>query len=318
MVPRDTEVTQPSPFSGHGKRVGEVGETKLIQKVHNLLGTVSPPSPEGIGDDCAVLSPPDSGQLLLTTDPVVYGKHFADDDPPGKVGAKLLKRNLSDIAAMGGQPGPALLALAMGEDLRMEWMAAFVAGLAGACQEYGVHLVGGDITSADEGSFIATLTQTGTASAAISREGADIGSPIYVTGTLGGSLQGKHLDFVPRLPEGQFLASLGNIQSMTDLSDGLAKDLPGLLPSGASASIDSGIVPLHPATNSLEAAFCDGEDYELLFTLEPGTKLKDWPFETPCTKIGEIIQGREGGRLFDSISGDAIEFKKPGYEHFQG
>ena len=93
---------------------------------------------------------------------------------------------------------------------------------------------------------------------------------------LGGALQGKHLDFVPRLEEGQFLATLESLRSMTDLSDGLAKDLPGLLPSGASASIDAELLPLHPAANSQEAAFCDGEDYELLFTLEPGTQLQDF------------------------------------------
>ena len=318
MVSRDTEVARPSPFSSNGQAVGKVGEARLIQKVRDILGTVSPPSPEGIGDDCAVLTPPETGKLLLTTDPVVYGKHFAPADPPGKVGAKLLKRNLSDIAAMGGQPGPALLALAMGEDLQMEWLAAFLAGLAGACQEYGVHLVGGDITSAAEGTFIATLTQTGTATRPVARQGADIGSPIYVTGSLGGSLQGKHLDFVPRLGEGQFLASLDNLRSMTDLSDGMAKDLPGLLPPGSSASMDVGILPLHPAAHSPEAAFCDGEDYELLFTLEPGTLLREWPFETPCTKIGQVVQGREGATLFDSISGAPLDFNKPGYEHFQG
>jgi thiamine-monophosphate kinase len=305
-----------SPFSGSGPIVDDLGEIGLLQTIRSILGDVSPPSPQGIGDDCATFTPPPGEKLLLTTDPVVLGIHFTATDPAAKAGAKLLKRNLSDIASMGGKPGPALLAFAMGPDLQTDWLVAFVEGLATACREYGVPLVGGDITSASQGTFIANLTQTGTASRPVLRRGAKPASPIYVTGSLGGSLQGRHLDFIPRLQEGQFLATLGNLLSMTDLSDGLAKDLSGLLPPGTSASLDTSVIPLSADASSLDAAFCDGEDYELLFTLEPGTLLHDWPFPTQCTKIGEIIQSGEREPLLDSQTGNPLRFNKPGYAHF--
>src|SRR5882672_1126099 len=98
-----------------------------------------------MGDDCAVLETGHTGSLLAKTDGVVYGRHFDDSTPPEAVGAKLLKRNLSDIAAMGGHPGPALIHLLLGGDVSLQWLEGFYRGLAQACQTYGVSLVGGGL-----------------------------------------------------------------------------------------------------------------------------------------------------------------------------
>ena len=91
----------------------QAGEPAILQLIRQHLQEVTNPAPEGIGDDCATWTPPAGETLLLTTDPVVHGIHFDNSHPPESAGAKLLIRYLSDIAAMGGRPGPALLALAI-------------------------------------------------------------------------------------------------------------------------------------------------------------------------------------------------------------
>ena len=307
----------PAIFSQTVTTVGSIGEIALIQQIQEVIGRNSPPPPEGIGDDCAVWTPPENEKILLTVDPLIFGKHFSDNDAPELVGGKLLKRNLSDIAAMGGDPGPALLSLAMGPDVCLDWLMRLITGLAETCEKFRVPLSGGDVAAAEPQTFVATLTQTGTAISPISRMGAELNSPIYVTGTLGGSIHGKHLRFVPRLEEGKWLASQENVLSMTDVSDGLAKDLPALLKRGRQANLDLAEIPVDPFSDGIEGAFCDGEDYELLFTLEPGTQVKDWPFAIPCHKIGHVRKSRGQGTLIDIATGKPLEFFGRGYEHFQ-
>ena len=303
------------PFSQDSPTTGQTGETEILRLIQERLGGASPPAPEGIGDDCATWNPPTDETTLLTADPVIFGQHFDASHAPDLVGAKLLKRNLSDIAAMGGRPGPALLALAMGPDLHLEWLAEFIGGLAAACTTYDVPLAGGDISSAAPGIFIATLTQTGLARRPITRQGAMPGSPILVTGTLGASLTGKHLHFKPRLAEGQWLQNQEPVLSMTDISDGLAKDLPSLLPEGTQAHIDLADLPVDPAADTVQQALCDGEDYELLFTLKPNADLRKWPFDTPLQQIGTVRKGEPGGIIINKATGVPVETEN-GYEHF--
>ena len=303
------------PFGTGAGTTGQAGEAELLARLKDCLRAVTPPTPEGIGDDCATWRPPAGETLLLTTDPVVHGIHFDSSHSPAAVGAKLLKRNLSDIAAMGGRPGPALLALAMGADLRTAWLMPFMEGLAEACVKYAVPLVGGDVTAAADGTFAATLTQTGSATRPIPRTGATVDSTIWVTGRLGGSFaSGRHLSFEPRLAEGQWLAGQDAVLAMTDLSDGLAKDLPGLLPEGTQAHIDPEAIPTAPDT-SLGQALSDGEDYELLFTLAPGKQFDSWPFETPVHAIGQIVPGSPAGLLVNKTDGRPLG-SVAGYEHF--
>jgi thiamine-monophosphate kinase len=254
--------------------VASLGETRLISAIRRWLGNASTPSPQGIGDDCAVLSPNPRKQLI-TTDPVIYGRHFDDAVTPRAAGAKLLKRNLSDLAAMGARPTAAVISLALDPRVKTGWLQQFYMGLAAAGRQFSTPIVGGDVAQSD-GFLGAFLTLVGEASAprVLLRTGARIGDWIYVTGTLGGSLLGRHWRFVPRLAEGKWLARRHEVRAMMDLSDGLAKDLPALTPAGAVPAIDDNAVPLSAAARKMARrtgrtplfhAFCDGEDYELVF-----------------------------------------------------
>lgn len=256
--------------------VSALGETRLIAAIRRWLGAACPPPPRGIGDDCAVL-PANSRQQLITTDPVIYGQHFDDAVPPRAVGAKLLKRNLSDLAAMGARPTAAVVALALDPRVSTRWLEQFYRGLAATARRFSVPVVGGDVAQSDGflGAFL-TLCGEATAPRVVLRTGARTGDWIYVTGTLGGSLLGHHWRFSPRLAEGEWLARRGEVRAMMDLSDGLAKDLPALTPPDAEPAIDGNMVPVSAAAGALARrtartplfhALCDGEDYELVFAV---------------------------------------------------
>lgn len=246
------------------------GELRLIASIRRWLGPANPPSPRGIGDDCAVL-PPSRHPQLVTVDPVVYGQHFDDSIPPRAVAAKLLKRNLSDIAAMGGRPTSAVLALALDPRTRLDWLEAFYRGLAAVARAHAVPVVGGDIAT-HRGGLVATLTLLGetTAPRALTRCGAQIGDFIAVTGVLGGSLPSQHhCRFTPRLSEGRWLVRRPEVTAMLDLSDGLAKDIHSLTPPRAAPLLFGDVLPRRAGAD-LRAALTDGEDYELLFTVRGG------------------------------------------------
>ncbi|MBA3850195.1 MAG: thiamine-phosphate kinase [Opitutus sp.] len=259
------------------RSVAALGERRLIAEIRGWLGDASPRAPFGIGDDCAVV--PSSGRpMLITTDPVIHGRHFDDTVPPRAVGAKLLKRNLSDIAAMGGRPVAAVLSLALAADTSTAWLRDFYLGLAAAARKFRVKVVGGDITQAPAGFFGAFLALHGEAVGprVVTRGGARPGDRIYVTGALGGSLLGRHSKFTPRLAEGAWLAKRSEVRAMMDVSDGLAKDLDSLTPAGLAPAICARAIPIRPAAKKcagqtrqtpLFHALGDGEDYELLIVV---------------------------------------------------
>jgi thiamine-monophosphate kinase len=257
-----------NPFATRSKdSVAALGEERLICEIRRWLGSVSPRTPRGIGDDCAVVAPSTRPQLI-TVDPVVYGRHFDANVRPADVGAKLLKRNASDIAAMGGRPRVAVIALMLDETTSVAWLEQFYRGLATAARQYRIAIVGGDIAQAD-GVVAASLTLVGEAvgSRVLTRGGARVGDWIYVTGKLGNSLKsGHHFRFIPRLAEGAWLARRSAVRAMLDVSDGLAKDLRALTPVGAVAALEAAAIPLRNGAD-LRAAVSDGEDYELVFAL---------------------------------------------------
>ncbi len=277
--------------------VASLGEEGLIAAIRGWLGAVSPRAPRGIGDDCAVLGGP-AGPRLLTVDPVVYGRHFDASTPPAAVGAKLLKRNLSDIAAMGGRPLAAVVALALDPRVRRDWVAGFYRGLAACARRHGVRIVGGDVAEAP-GTLVASLTLIGTLGTgrAVPRHGARMGDAIYVTGRLGGSLRSAHhLTFAPRLREGAWLARQTGVRAMMDVSDGIAKDIAALTPRGGSAALDPGAIPRRRGC-TLREALCDGEDYELLFALDrailPAAFESKWRRafpRVPLARIGRFVR----------------------------
>jgi thiamine-monophosphate kinase len=297
--------------------VAGLGEQALIRRIRRWLGSASPKTPAGIGDDCALLRPV-RGRGLITVDPVVHGVHFDGRVPARSVGAKLFKRNLSDIAAMGGSPRAAVVALALDPSVSIAWLGDFFRGLAAESCRHKVPVVGGDVARL-KGGFVATLALTGEAGARVlTRKGSRVGDWIYVTGRLGRSLQsGRHHSFQPRLAEGQWLARRREVRSMMDVSDGLAKDLPALTPAGATAALYAGMLPLNPGAGIREA-LGDGEDYELVIGVASGTRREKleqaWRKAFPRTRltcIGRFV--RRGARPPGAIH---LEDHR-GYEHLR-
>lgn len=291
------------PFSDRPEEtVAALGERRLIEAVRRWLGRATPPPPAGIGDDCAVLAPTRNARGLVTADPVLYRRHFDDSLPPRAVAAKLLKRNLSDIAAMGGQPRSAVVSLALPRTTRLDWLEAFHRGLAATARRYRVAIVGGDIAESDTdlGAF---LTLLGVApERPLVRTGAKIGDWIYVTGQLGGSRASHHWRFEPRLAEGAWLAGRADVRAAMDVSDGLAKDLAALTPRGARPAVEIAAMPIRPiarrTADPLRAALTDGEDYELVFALaaradRPAFE-RAWRrhFRTPLSRLGRFVPVR--------------------------
>lgn len=312
--------------------IAHLGETQLIRQIVSCLGTVNPAAPNGIGDDCAVLNPIREGHQLITTDSISYGQHFDDSIAPENVGAKLIKRNLSDIAAMGGIPGSAVLALLCSPDVSIDWLEGFFTGIRETCKRYSVSLVGGDVSTLKETAFSAVLTLSGHVAKPKLRTSSQLDDVIYVTGTLGGSILGKHYQFEPRLVEGQWLCGQPECHAMMDLSDGLGKDLQALLPANTSAHLFLDQIPLSNAARELartsgleelEHAFCDGEDYELLFTLDAKANRsefeKNWQKRFPDTKltyIGNIKPASTNKPYLDARTKAALPWTY-GFEHLK-
>ncbi len=297
--------------------VGSLGEGALIARIRRWLGDASPVSPKGIGDDCAVLAPA-RGRELLTVDPVIAGIHFDRRVSAGQVGGKLFKRNLSDIAAMGGRPRAAVVALALDSRVSLRWLAEFYRGLARESLRYRVPVVGGDVARLP-GSFVATLALAGEAPGRVmTRKGARPGDWIYVTGLLGRSLQsGHHHRFAPRLAEGAWLARQAGVRAMMDLSDGLAKDLAELTPKGCEAALFAKMLPCRAGASTREA-LSDGEDYELVLAFRGGRE-KDsleraWKRafpRIPLTCVGRFV--RRG-----DLPAGLLNLKEyRGYEHLR-
>jgi thiamine-monophosphate kinase len=290
-------------------KLKEIGEDAVVEAITRELrfdGRVE----IGPGDDCALVRFGQNLQLLKT-DCVVEGIHFLPETPAHAVGWKALCRVISDIAAMGGDPLDAVITVAISPDRELDWLTDLYAGLNQAAARYGVNLVGGE-TSRSPGPVFVSVALTGKVEEErlVTRAGGKIGDRLYVTGRLGGSLQGKHLSFEPRLAESGWLTQNFKLHAMMDLSDGLASDLPRLAKaSGAGFEIDFGALPKN-AGCSEEQALTDGEDYELLFAvsyddgpkLEPGWR-KVFP-DLPITCIGRLTEPK----------GEMLS--KRGYDHF--
>jgi thiamine-monophosphate kinase len=294
----------------------------------------------GAGDDCSVLDMGAPDKLLLfKTDAVVEGIHFTKDSPPEKVGHKALGRCLSDIAAMAGTPTAALVTVGLPNKFDVKFIEGVYAGMNTLAKQHNVAIVGGETTTNPERILISvSLVGSVPRGKALLRSCARQGDAIFVTGELGGSLAGKHLEFEPRLPEARWLAGHFSIHAMIDLSDGLAGDLRHVLKaSGVGAELLKSAIPLSRAARSraresahnpppqvggyspLAAALTDGEDFELLFTLagKHAVPLLDaWKKQFPKLKlscIGKIIAG-DGIRIRDK--GSLQTLKANGYVHF--
>ena len=300
------------------KTVGEIGEIGLIKKLCASLPLA--------GDDCAVLPGVDPKKLLLITcDPVVEGVHFAPGTPPRRIGWKAMARNLSDIAAMGGLPRWAVVSLGLRANTRVQTVEQIYAGLRAAARRFGCEIVGGDTSHVDRQQFVVvTLVGEVEKSRVVWRSGAQIGDSVFVTGSLGGSLQGKHLTFTPRITEARWLVQHFPIRAMIDVSDGLSSDLQRLAEANRNHvgfEIFAAEIPIaRAARGRLSAALKDGEDFELLFVVDPRhvTALRrKWSraFKLPVTEIGRVVKSRGQIHLID-LDGCRKRLMPGGYDHF--
>jgi thiamine-monophosphate kinase len=281
--------------------------------------------PLGIGDDCAILRPPPGHDLLVTTDFTLESRHFRRETHPAQaVGHRCLARGLSDLAAMGATPLAAFLSLALprnfpGTPIGRRWLKDFLAGLGNLASATHTPLAGGDTAQSPTETILADIVLTGIAptGTALRRSGARPGDDIYVTGALGGAaaelrsvLAGKsprraskgdyphlypHLYPQPRLAQGQVLRRRALATACIDLSDGLSTDLTHLCAaSGVRAEIDFTALPIHPLAQTQPDAFHlavnGGEDYELLLTAAPTTRIPGKIAEIPLTRIGTILK----------------------------
>lgn len=280
-----------------------MNEIDLIEKIRKLAAT-GPRIAVGIGDDCAVFRPRAGRDLLFKTDPLIEDIHFRRDLAPAIVGHRALARNLSDIAAMGGDPQFCLVSLALPGDAggkwAEKWIDQFYRGLLSLAKRTGTALAGGHLARAEKIFCDVIVCGSVPRGKALLRSGARSGDALYVSGRLGRPWDRR---FEPRLALGRSLR--GRATSCIDISDGLSLDLFRLCrASKVAAEVDR--VPVARGA-SLERALHGGEDYELLFTMPEG---REAPRGT--TRIGTVVGGKPGAVRF---RGEPVEPR--GHDHFR-
>jgi thiamine-monophosphate kinase len=319
---------------------GALGEFGLIDRLLKPLAA-GYPGALGLTDDAALVRVPAGEELVVAKDAIVAGVHFLEDDPAELVAGKLLRTNLSDLAAMGALPLGYLTALARPPGLAEDWLRRFARGLAADQARFGCHLLGGDTVSTP-GPLVLSLTILGTVpeGRALRRSGARPGDRVWVSGTLGDAALGLRALRGLALPEDETLqltdryrtpqprlglgrALLGTATAAMDVSDGLVADLAHIAAaSGAAAVVEADALPLSPAgrgvPGALEAALAGGDDYELLFTAPPEAdgRLRALAGELglPLTPVGRVEAG-SGVRVLDA-SGAELRLDQTGWRHF--
>ncbi len=276
----------------------------------------------GPGDDCAVIQQTDGTLMLAAVDQLVSDVHYISGTSPALIAGKLLRRNLSDIAAMGGIPQLALVTLAASKHDNA-WFLEFYNALSLEAQKYNTCICGGDISSLPKSvpGEACTLTILGKVekSKLCLRSNAKPGDLIYVTGCFGNSFTSEHhLNFIPRLEAAEFIAGTFT-NTMIDVSDGLLQDLSHILASSkCGAVLDTGFIPCRDGADAT-AALRDGEDYELLFGVAPEhvTELEEtWPFQDlKLTRIGQFNSSPD--TITDRQGHNLTELYKKGFDHFQ-
>jgi thiamine-monophosphate kinase len=316
-------------------------ETQIIQRFFRDLGALRADVVLGVGDDAALLTAPAGMQLAMTTDALVEGVHFRGGAPPRSLGHRALAINLSDLAAMGATPAWALLSLNMPQ-ADEAWVGEFANGFGALAREYGVALVGGNLS---RGPLSITVQLVGFVphGTALRRDGGRPGDDIYVSGTLGDAaaallLERGELSATPPAQEFlrrrfeypqprvlQGLALRGVARACIDISDGLYADLERVLQaSGCGAVLEVESLPLSPALREAlgegawRLALAGGEDYELCCCIAPARALKPAgaavPYLEGLTRIG-TLRSEPGIEL--RLANAVTQFSHSGFDHFR-
>ena len=333
------------------KNLSDLGEFGLIKRFSQQFVSDLPGGITGIGDDCAVIPLNEKESLLFTTDMLIQDRHFLlDRIGPRDLGVKSLAVNLSDIAAMGGEPHSAFLSIGVPAGLEIRWMDDFFAGIRELCQDSGTLFLGGDTTRSPD-RLVISMGVIGKAdpSKIKTRSTALPGDVICVNDLVGDSGGGmrilvdqKPLDqdasylvarhHLPRahLEEGKWLARREQVHAMIDLSDGIESDIRRIMESSAcGAHIELSRIPQSEQLlrvcdtyqwDARELGISGGEDYCLMFTLRE----QDFQeleaayagqFGRSLYRIGRITGDREVLRF--TRDGKAVEFGKHGWDHFK-
>ncbi len=336
-------MTNPSSDRRSGRLA--LGEFQLIAKYFAPLAESSPGA-LGLSDDAAYLAMRSGDELVATTDAVVEGVHFLNDDPPRMIAAKALRVNLSDLAAKGAAPCGYLLALCLPDWVDEPWLAGFCDGLAGDQKRYAAPLLGGDTTSTP-GPLVVSITALGSVPAglAIHRSGAHPGDLVFVSGTVGDAgaglellqarkgsgdadesmLIGRYHLPEPRLALGQRLRGIAS--AALDVSDGLIADLNHIAEvSRVRIAVDALRVPLSPAFIRLRGdnlpsrgfAAGAGDDYEIAFTAPADRRNAVFQAGADAgvavSEIGRVEAG-SGTKLLDG-EGRELPPGRMGWVHF--
>ncbi|MGF1611623.1 MAG: thiamine-phosphate kinase [Kiloniellales bacterium] len=325
-----------------------LGEFELIRRYLAPLAA-DEPAALGLIDDAAVLAAPPGRDLVLTADAMVAGVHYLAEDPPDLVARKLLRVNLSDLAAMGATPRGYLLTACWPQDVEEHWIAQFVEGLAADQAAFGIRLLGGD-TTRTPGPASLSLTALGTVPAGrcLRRSTARAGDLVYVSGTIGDGALGlaalqdrlaglsagarhflaeRYRLPQPRVALGEALLAERLATAALDVSDGLAADLAHIAEtSGLAAQLEAAAVPLSPAARAalkadpelLASVLTGGDDYELVFTVEPAqaeaVAALAGRLALQLTRIG-VMEAGEGVQVLDA-AGVPMALGKSGWTHF--
>ncbi len=321
-------------------------EDELIAR---LLAPLAGQGAFGLKDDAALIVPPPGCDLVVTTDAIVAGVHYFDDDPPESVARKALRVNLSDLAAKGADPLGFLLTLALPPDIGADWLERFIAALGADAQARGIALLGGD-TVRTPGPPMLSITAFGNVASGrmVSRLGARPGDRLYVSGSIGDAAIGLRLRqgfeapglsasarahclarYLEPQPRNGLAAALRDCASGgMDVSDGFVGDVTKMLAaSGASARIDLRAVPLSAAAREaveldpalFEIALTGGDDYELLASVPTGSAQA---FETMAqaagvavAQVGLVTEGLARPD-FLGLDGAPRVFTRGGFSHF--
>ncbi|WP_303721449.1 thiamine-phosphate kinase [Malonomonas rubra] len=322
------------------KDLKKLGEFGLIREIQQRVGTAAH-LVKGIGDDCAIQFQREGWELLTSTDLLVEGVHFNRQwISMEELGRKSAAVNISDIAAMGGQPKSLFLAVACPIEIPVTELEQFITGFLAVAEEHGAILAGGD-TCRSLGPLLISVTVQGEVETgcAICRDGAKVGDAIYVSGTLGDSAVALTDFLAGRNPEeallqrhnrpeakvvlGRQLANGKLASAMLDVSDGLLSDLGHILEeSGVGAEVELSSLPLsepfrrrlQEAPELIDLALTGGEDYELLLT-SPHQGLSEMAFEGgKLTKVGAIC--RQPGLNIRQADGSLYRCSRGGFDHF--